>query len=313
MTDDTIEFIHIYIICRCFYLIVFSIGIIGNICNLILFCRKKFRSNSCSIYFIAYSINNFLNLTNGLFLWSLTLGFNLDLEYTSIIYCKIRRYFTHVSFLLSSCLLTMASINRFARVREAQLTQNLLRYILFCKHRTTYIITILTIIFCLIANIHIPLFFQIDQNECYAQRGPYRIFFDVFYLIFYAICPPLIMIAVNIATVAQIRRIKKLINPRVSRREYHLIVLVITHSVSNFILTLPYTINKFIHYTLENSIASEKDKLINSITLLFAFMNPALSFFLYTLTTNSFRHEFIRACKEFLLKRNCFLLSKEIK
>ena len=43
-TDDSIKFIRVHIICRYFYLIIFSLGIIGNICNLIVFCRKKFRS-----------------------------------------------------------------------------------------------------------------------------------------------------------------------------------------------------------------------------------------------------------------------------
>jgi len=243
-----------------------------------------------------------MNLTISLLLWSLTLGFEVDLKYKSAIYCKICYYFTHVHLLLSSCLLTMASINRYARVRQAQLTQNRHRYILFCKHRTTYIIIISTIIFCLISNIHIPLFFQIDQGECSARVGLYRVLFDIFFLIFYAICPPLIMVAVNIATVAYIRCIRRLVHPTISRREYHLIILFITHSVSNLILTLPYTINKFIYYTFENSISSEKYKLIDSITLLIAFMNPGLSFFLYTLTTRSFRHEFVRAWKDFSIK-----------
>jgi hypothetical protein len=66
------------------------------------------------------------------------------------------------------------------------------------------------------------------------------------------------MVAVNIATVAYIRCIRRLVHPTVSHREYHLIILVIAHNVSNLILTLLYTINKFIYYTFKNSISSEK-------------------------------------------------------
>ena len=301
-SDDTTEFICIYIICRYFYLTVFSIGIIGNVFNLMVFFRKKFRSNSCTIYFIAYSINNFMNLTIGLFIWSLTLGFNFDWEYTILPYCKFRRYFTHVNFLLSSCLLTMASVNRYARVRQAQLTPNRHRYILLCEHRTTYIILILTILFCLISNIHIPIFFEINHDECYARDGLYRIIFDIFFLVFYAICPPLLMTICNIATVVDIRSIKRLVNPTISRREYNMIVLVIAHSVFNTILTLPFTINKFVYYTFRQPVRSEAVNLANAITLLIAFMNPGFSFFLYTLTTQSFRHEFVRAWKDLLMK-----------
>ncbi|UJR30780.1 hypothetical protein I4U23_018300 [Adineta vaga] len=266
------------------------------------FFRKKLRSNSCSIYFIAYSINNFMNLTMGLFLWSLTLGFQFDFECKILSYCKIRRYFTHVNFLLSLCLLTMASVNRYARVQQAQMTKHRQYYISFCKHRTTYIVVIITILFCLIANLHIPIYFEINQEECYARPGLYRLLFDIFFLIFYAILPPMSMIAINIATVIQIRKIKKLVHPTVSRSEYHLIILVITQSISNAIFTLPFTIHKFVYYVFTNSNNSENNKFAFATTLLIAFMNPGFSFFLYTLTTQSFRQEFIRACKDFLLK-----------
>ncbi len=76
-------------------------------------------------------------------------------------------------------------------------------------------------------------------------------------------------------------------------------------------------INKFIYYIFEYFITSEKNKLMNSIVLLFAFMNPELAFFLYTLTRRSFRHEFVRAWKDLLIEgkfcycRNRFKNDKE--
>ena len=304
-TDDVVRFFRIYIFARCLYLIVFCIGIIGNIFNLAVFFRKRFYINSCSIYFIAYSINNFMNLTVGLLLWSLTLGFGMNYENKNIYYCKIRRYFTHVNFLLSSCLITMASINRYARVRQAQLTTNRHRYVTLCERRTSYVITTVMILFSIIVNLHIPFIFQIEDGECYARSGPSRIFFDVFFLIFYALFPPIIMIAVNIATVRQIRCIRRLVHPTISRREYNFIILVVTHSCSNAVLTLPFTIHKFIYYTVNSVHQSETNQLIGCIALLIAFMNPGLSFFLYTLTTKSFRHEFQRFCKTCLSKLQC--------
>jgi hypothetical protein len=300
-TDSTLAFVRVYVIARCFYLIVFVIGVTGNSFNLLVFLRRRFRRNSCSIYFIAYSINNIISLTVGLLLWSLTFGFHFDMENQVLSYCKIRRYFTHVNFLLSSCLLTMASINRYARVRQAQMTKHRQRYISLCKRRTTYIVLSLTIVFCLIANVHIPIFFEIHHDECYARPGLYRYLFDIFFLVFYALLPPISMIAINIATVVHIRSIKKLVHPTVSRREYNLIVLVIAHSVTNAVLTLPFTINKFVNYMFANSDASEESKLASVLTLLIAFMNPGFSFFLYTLTTRAFRHEFVRACRELLM------------
>ena len=296
-----LQIIRIYVLSRYVYLVVVVLGIIGNLFNIVIFRRKKFRSNSCSLYFIAYSINNIMSLTNGLLLWSLLFGFQFDLENTSVIFCKIRRYFTHVCFLLSSCLLTTASINRFARVRQAQLTKNLHRYIYLCKPQASLRIILLIIVFCAMVNVHVPFFFVIDDGECYARPGAYRVFFDVFFLVVYAICPPLGMMAVNIATVAQIRRVRCLVHPTVSRREYHLIVLVIAHSVFNVVLTLPFTINKFIYYMSDDYYLTDRSKLVRCITLLLAFINPGLSFFLYTLTTKSFRREFVCTCEDLLI------------
>ena len=169
--DDTLKFVRIYVFSRYIYLAVFGLGLIGNTLNLIVFLSKTFRSNSCSIYFIAYSLNNYLVLTIGLLVRSLTNGFLLRLENEILIWCKIRRYFTHVNYLLSSFLLTMASINRYARVRQAQLTKNNYFYVALCEHRITYIIVVLLIVFCLLINLHIPILFEIDRGECYARPG----------------------------------------------------------------------------------------------------------------------------------------------
>lgn len=87
------------------------------------------------------------------------------------------------------------------------------------------------------------------------------------------------MIVINIATVANIRCIRRSIHSTVSRQEYHFIILVIVNSISNFIFL-----------TFEYSISKETDE----------FMNPGFSFFLYTLTTKSFRKEFIQAWKDIL-------------
>jgi hypothetical protein len=302
--DDTLIFVRIYIFSRYIYLAVFGIGLIGNTLNLIVFLRKTFRSNSCSIYFIAYSLNNYLVLTIGLLVRSLTNGFLLPLENQILIWCKIRRYLTHVNYLLSSFLLAMASINRYARVRQAQLTKNNQRYVLLCEHRTTYRIIALLIVFCLLINLHIPFLFEIDGGECYARPGLYRYLFDIFFFIFYGLCPIIIMAIINVATVTEIRHIRRLVHPTISRGEFYFIGLVIIHSIFNAVLTLPYIINKFVYYTFMSTSQTETAKLAGTIVHLAFFMNHGVSFFLYTLTTTSFRRELIVAFRDFMASIN---------
>jgi hypothetical protein len=301
-TDLLLIFIRVHIFSRYIYIAVFGLGFIGNTLNLIVFLRKKFRKNSCSTYFIVYSLNNYLILTIGLLVRSLTNGFLLPLENRFFLWCKIRRYFTHVNYLLSSCLLTMASINRYACVVQARLTTNKHRYVLLCQHQTTYIIILALIVFCILVNFHIPFLFEITHNECYARSGLYRYIFDAFFLLFYGIFPIITMLIINVATVIEIRHIRHLVHPVVTRRDLYFFVLVIIHSLSNTVLTLPYIINKFVYYMYESTTPTETAKLIGTIVHLAFFMNHGISFFVYTITTTSFRHELIQAFRDFIVK-----------
>ena len=300
--DETLEFVTTHIVARYIYLAIFGLGLIGNTLNLIVFLRKTFRSNPCSIYFIVYSLNNYLVLTIGLLVRSLTNGFLLPLENDILLWCKIRRYLTHINYLFSSSLLTMASINRYARVRQAQLTKNNHLYVLMCTHRTTGIIIAVLLIFCLLINLHIPFLFEIDQGLCYARPGLYRSLFDIFFLLFYGLCPILIMTVTNVATIIEIRHIRCLVHPTISRKEFYFIALVIVHSILNAILTLPYIINKFISYQFVSSSPTKSFILGSAIAHLAFFMNHGVSFFLYTLTTTTFRRELRQAFNDCMAK-----------
>ncbi|UJR16699.1 hypothetical protein I4U23_003599 [Adineta vaga] len=223
---------------------------------------------------MAYSFNNYLVLIIGLFVRSLTDGFLLPLENHILMWCKIRRYLTHVNYLLSSFLLTMACMNRYARVRRAELNRNNQFYVLLCERRTTCQIILLLIISCLLINLHIPFLFEINQGKCYTRSGLYRYVFAIFFLIFYGLCPILIMIIINVNTVISIRHIRRLVHPMISRGEFYFIGLVIIHCIFNAILTLPYVINKFIEdYAFPSTVPIGTRKLIGTIVHLAFFMN----------------------------------------
>ena len=308
-----IKFVQIYIVARFLYLFIFSIGIIGNLLSLMIFFRKKLFSSSYSLFLIGYSINSILNLTVGLFLDSLKLGFAVNWESTIGIYCKIVRYLAHVSFHISSCLLTMMSINRFARVRQAQLTKNQHRYVFFVRRRTTWIIIVLTIVFCFFINAVVLILFEIENDECYARPGVVRFVFDSFFFTFYVVLPTTFMIIINIFTVRAIRSIRSLVQPKISKREYQFIVIVMSQTILNFISILPFSINKFLHYSDVYKNRSDLKKLINSICLLLASMNPGLSFFLYTLITPTFRKEFFCIIDEFICQKANILMNTKVK
>jgi hypothetical protein len=112
------------------------------------------------------------------------------------------------------------------------------------------------------------------------------------------------MASINVATVAEIRHIRRLVHPTVSRGEFYFIGLAITHSIFNAVLTLPYIINKFVYYTFESTSRTETANTVGTIVHLAFFMNHGVSFFLYTLTTTAFRRKLIRAFSDCLAVMN---------
>jgi hypothetical protein len=112
------------------------------------------------------------------------------------------------------------------------------------------------------------------------------------------------MVIINVATAIKIRHIRCLVRPSISRGEFYFIGLVIAHSIFNAILTLPYVINKFVYYIYPSASTTEPAKLAATIVHLAFFMNHGISFFLYTLTTATFRRELIRIFRDFLARIN---------
>ena len=155
---------------------------------------------------------------------------------------------------------------------------------------------------CLLINLHIPFLFEIDRGKCYARPGLYRSLFDIYFLIFYGLCPIVIMVVTNVATVVEIRHIRRLVHPTISRREFYFITLVIVHSIFNTILTLPYIITKFVVYKFKSMSPPESFNLASDISLLAFYTNHGASFFLDTLTTTTFRREILRAFKDLKTK-----------
>ncbi|CAF5130943.1 unnamed protein product, partial [Rotaria sp. Silwood1] len=89
---------------------IFILGIIGNSFIIILF--RKYRQNSCSMYFFWASIINNLYLLFAIppTLYSINYG---DLNSRSLIYCKLRFYLTNTLGQSARYFTLLACIDRF--------------------------------------------------------------------------------------------------------------------------------------------------------------------------------------------------------
>lgn len=93
--------------------IVFVIGVITNIFNIILFNRRKLRSNCCSWYFICLSISQLLLLIVNCLLRMITSWTTYNGFSTINSPCKIRSYFNVLSLVLVRHFICLISIDRW--------------------------------------------------------------------------------------------------------------------------------------------------------------------------------------------------------
>jgi hypothetical protein len=161
--------------------VVIFFGSIGCIINLMVFTQKILRKNSCSIYFIAYNIANFIFIYGASFYVTLSVGYNIDASVQNLVLCRLRFYTTVLSNCLCSFYLVLASIDRVlitssnARTRQRSTL------------RMAYICVIGGTIFWTLFHTHILILTNIIQTSanvliCYSQPGVDRIFLTYYSL-----------------------------------------------------------------------------------------------------------------------------------
>ena len=158
------------------------LGSIGCLLNLMVFTQKKLRKNSCSIYFIAYNIGNFIYIYAAPFYTTLNVGYNIDASIQNLVLCRLRLYTTVLFNCLCSFYLVLASIDR-ALITSAN-TRTRQRSTL----RKAYTCVIGGTVFWALFHSHeliLTSLIQILPNVflCYFEQGIYRTFLSCYLLI----------------------------------------------------------------------------------------------------------------------------------
>ena len=137
-----------------------ALGLIGNLFNLMVFCKSSHQRTPCSLYLIALSIFAIIYL-----LWSVVpLLYTLDHtdpQIQSLFYCKIRLYGSHVLGQYVRFTVVFACADRFfitrtsARIRAWSSMQTARR-----------LISIMCLVW-LIFGSHLPVFMTIRNGTCW--------------------------------------------------------------------------------------------------------------------------------------------------
>ncbi|CAF0774906.1 unnamed protein product [Rotaria sordida] len=291
-----------YILAICMVL-----GIIGSLFDLIVFCQKKFRSNSCSVYFIATSIFNLLVILCGIIPALLASYQNYDIALYSSTFCKARGYIIHVLLMMSRSSVALACIDRFALCSRNAHIRRLNQY------NIAILLVIIICILWLILPIHVLIYIDIQMpgRRC-GGSGTYLIVYSIYAAIVTSI-PLFIMIIFSFLAIQNLRLSYIRIHPnivytneninrpiRMQKRDIQLMTIVISEVVIYFISTVWFPIYT-IYLTITSNISKTTNRLaiegfIRYLALQFLiFINSCSIFYIHLLASKPFRQECVNS------------------
>ncbi|CAF1301770.1 unnamed protein product [Rotaria sp. Silwood1] len=298
------------ILTRCILAICMILGIIGCLFNLMIFCQKKFRSNSCSVHFITTSIFNLLVILCGIIPELLASYQNYDIALYSSTFCKAKSYIIHVFLMISRSSVALACIDRFALCSP---NANIRR---LNQRHISILLVIMACVLWLIVPIHVLVYvdIQIPNRRC-GGSSTYLIIYSIYAAIVTSI-PLVIMIIYSFLAVRNVQltfvRIQATtINTneninrptRVQKRDIQLMTIVISEVIVYYISTVSFPI-----YSIYLAITSDISKTTNRLAIesfmrylalkFLIYINSCSIFYIHLLASKPFRQE----CKLLILR-----------
>lgn len=232
-------------------------------------------------------------------------------------YCKIMSYFTEACAIMYRWFMMFACVDRYI---HTSINPSLQRFV---NVRIAIRVILGIIIVSLILPIYYLIFADVQNNVCMFPNPDLRLFYRVF-IILNGILPPLIMLISTLLIqhnltlkrqrVARLRNIaqEQKENSIVNSRDQQAIVMLFVQVFVYIITNMPLTIILIYSSVTRDMIKPTNDVIIESfvsfIAGFFRYTYPALSFYLYTLASRSFRQEFIKVIKPLCICRQQQLL-----
>ncbi len=299
---------------RYFAAILLLFGIVGNLLCCLVFLQRTLRTNPCVIYLLIASISNMISLISGIPPRLLS-NWNVLPDHTETvpILCKSRLIVLLTSRNIASWLLVSATIDRYlisssnANIRRMSNMKQAYRWIAIICFISLVVWS--ESIYCFDANlIGTPL-------KCYAKSDVCRIINDLAQSLVTTIIPSSCMLIFGLRTVANIRRIQRIrpitmiSNNPIRRRktDHNLTKMLFIQVIFLTIFNIPQAVQKFYltatFYQSKSSNQIAIENFVFNIVLLFTYIPNCIPFFLYILTSHSFRTTFYqlnRRCVNFV-------------
>ncbi|CAF1171128.1 unnamed protein product [Rotaria sordida] len=225
---------------------------------------------------------------------------NPDPQIQSLLFCKLRGYIFQICLMLSRWFVTFASIDRYASTSDKITLRN------FAKPRITYRIIIIIIIFWSIICSHRLIFYEIKGNLCGIINNMAAAFYhSVYVIIGGGIFPAMIMIMCayiirrNLAHKHERRIRLSLGNYQRNPLDQQVLNILFVQIICYIIFTIPQLCNLVFNTISIMSPDRSNEHLavesfLNFLAELMLYLFPVTSFYLYTLTSRTFRKELIK-------------------
>jgi hypothetical protein len=280
------------------YPIFMTLGNIGNIFIVILFSQRH--KNACSIYLICSAIMNDLYLTFNSFVQIFPFYY-ADETMRAFALCKIRYYVSNVLGQLAKTMIVLACIDRFLITNN----QANLRAFSTVKRAKRYIL--ISIIFWPIFASHIAIMTTILNKEC-GTFDTYSTIYTIYTIIFVGLVPPILLGGFGYLTYRNMRQIHMRVHPALNninnanipirRRDRQLLVIVASEVFVYVVTTTFYPLilleEMISRYVISNKSVqySQIESFIFTISFLLLFVNNAAPFYVYLISSKSFRCDF---------------------
>ncbi|CAF1474536.1 unnamed protein product [Adineta ricciae] len=289
----------------------FVFGTMGNIINIILFIRPNLRTNPCSIYCLAGSINNILFTCLFALTDYLSNAWNINLSLNTDLWCKLSVIIKYLPYSLLLWFPVLASIDRFlSSSRNVQLRQ-----LSNVKIARRMIIGIYIILIML--NIHLPIFARSSPSDvgyyCTIFSDEYYIFNSFFTSILYCVLPLILMCIFGILIIHNVHNIHNRVvpnlnnvqNTRLRSQDRQMIRMLLFQILITILLSLPYMAS-FI-YIIVRLFYTDYNFSWSEYLIYYCFIgvskylyhtNFAIGFYIYTLASVKYRAE-LKHCLHF--------------
>lgn len=285
--------------------LIWLVGNVGSIANCLVFGQAKLLKHPCVMYFLASSMFQLVTFNFALLTRMLYFGFNIQTVNTSSVYCKIRYYIFYIAVDIPRFYIVLASIDRYF---VSSLRANWRR----CSSRkTAWRLIMGNFIFWCIIHIQILIFYEIQNGTCSFQNGTYSLFFSIYLLIESGIIPPVMILLFGLLTLNNIRQSRRRTNPistsaavvivqrvkstRLAKKDLHFSKMLFNQICLMTILNLINPCYLLYRTTTMNDIKTplrlKTETSIDNISYLLIYLEFALTFFVYTLTSSLFRRE----------------------